>query len=172
MNVHSWKWYERYAWILLFVMGLMLVLLGVSYIVLALPDRPTYELALNEGRVYTAPLLEQAPPQLSRIFGQVGRSWGIFEAGFGLFVLAITWSRFRQGDRGAWFVLWLLPAAILAEWVNVLHAGANPGPIPVLVVVSVLGLVLPIRRFFGGAAAGSAITDSGRSAPAADSHVV
>jgi hypothetical protein len=172
MNVQSWKWYERYAWILLFVMGLLLVLLGVSYIVIALPERSGSELALREGRVYTAALLEQAPPQLALVVGVSERSGGIFEAGFGLFVLAVTWSRFRQGDRWAWWVLWLLPAALLAECLNVARAGAILGPLPVFVVVPVLGLVLPIRRFFGSRSIGSGATDSGRVAPAAESNVL
>jgi hypothetical protein len=148
MNVQNGKWYERYAWILLFVMGLLLVVVGTSYIAMGLPERPVHEAAFRDGRVYAPPLLEQSPPQLSVMFGQVMRSWGIFELGFGIFVMATTWFRFRKGDRWAWFVLWLLPAAMLAELLNVLWAGMIVGPLPIFLFVSVLGLVLPYRQFF------------------------
>lgn len=140
--------YERYAWILLFAMGLLLVIAGLSYIAIGFSERPNQEASLWEGRISTAPLLEESPPQLSPIFGQVLRAWGIFELGFGVFVIAVTLISFRKRERWAWFVLWVLPAAMLAELLNVLWAGMNPGPIPIFLVVSILGLMLPFRRFF------------------------
>jgi hypothetical protein len=101
-----------------------------------------------EGRVSTEPLLEQSPAELSLVFGQVLRSWGIFELGFGVFVMAVSYVSFRNRERWSWFVLWILPAAILAELLNVLRAEMNPGPVPVFLLVSILGLILPYRRFF------------------------
>jgi hypothetical protein len=140
--------YEKYAWILLFVMGVLLTIFGLVYIVMGLFDPPNYEAALLEGGVSTEPLLEQSPPELSLVFGQVLRSWGIFELGFGVFVMAVSYVSFRNKERWSWFVLWILPAAMLAELLNVLRAEMNPGPIPVFLLVSILGLILPYRRFF------------------------
>ncbi len=140
--------YERYAWILLFAMGLLLMLAGLSYIAIGFSETPDQQALLWEGRISTAPLLEESPPQLSVVFGQVLRSWGIYELGFGVFVMAVTLISFRKRERWSWFVLWLLPAALLTELLNVLWAGMNPGPIPIFLVISILGLVLPFRRFF------------------------
>jgi hypothetical protein len=53
-----------------------------------------------------------------------------------------------KGERWAWFVLWLLPVVILAELMNVLYAGINPGPISIFLAFSILGLILPYRRCF------------------------
>ncbi|BBL80195.1 hypothetical protein RxyAA322_20490 [Rubrobacter xylanophilus] len=84
--------------------------------------------------------------------GLTGVGWqemlseGALAAGMGLFGAAITLSAFRRGERWAWFVLWYYPAFLTA---HILASGSGIPGMPLL-LLSMLGLLLPVRRFFGG----------------------
>lgn len=49
--------YERHAWVLVALVGLVLALGGAGYLVIGLDPQPYYGLALPEGRTSTAELL-------------------------------------------------------------------------------------------------------------------
>ncbi|QYJ15937.1 hypothetical protein Rxycam_01767 [Rubrobacter xylanophilus DSM 9941] len=70
---------------------------------------------------------------------------GALAAGMGLFGAAITLSAFRRRERWAWFVLWYYPAFFTA---HILASGSGIPGMPLL-LLSMLGLLLPVRRFFG-----------------------
>jgi uncharacterized membrane protein HdeD (DUF308 family) len=118
------RFYESHAWILMILMGLLLVVAGIAYVV--------------EGLAETDPAR-----------AQVHRSWGIFEAAFGLLVVVVTVGPYRRREHWSWFALWLVPAAFIAELVNVWAAGMNPVPLGVFATLATLGLLLPVRTFFG-----------------------
>lgn len=143
------RFYERHAWILVFVMGLLLVVFGLSYVVMGLAEQPELNVAVQGERISTASLLEDAPPELSPIFGQVVRAWGIFEFAFGTLVMAVSFLGLRKQQKWAWWTLWVLPVALLAELLNALRADYVVGPLPVFLLIPIVGLLLPIRRFFG-----------------------
>jgi hypothetical protein len=105
--------YERYAWVLLFLVGLVTLVVGSS------------------GAVFGRDVEEQTLV-------------GTFGAGMGIFSLAIILTAYRRGERWAWFVLWYYPIFFI------IHIIALGTVIPDLVflILSVLGLVLPIRKFF------------------------
>ncbi len=71
-------------------------------------------------------------------------------ASLALFALVITYFGFRQGHRWAWFAMWLLPitltlAALLLSQSRRPEIGAFYGG---FTGVAVIGLLLPIRKFF------------------------
>jgi hypothetical protein len=70
---------------------------------------------------------------------------GALAAGMALFGAAITLSAFRRGERWAWFVLWYYPAFFTA---HILASGSGIPGMPLL-LLSMLGLLLPVRCFFG-----------------------
>lgn len=78
--------------------------------------------------------------------------------GLGFFVLftAVVATGYRRGERWAWFAAWTYPGAILGfATIATIHDGwsegelgwAGPG-IAIVMVPILLGLLLPIRRFF------------------------
>ncbi len=76
---------------------------------------------------------------------QAGLSDGALAAGMSFFGAAITLTAFRRGERWAWFVLWYYPAFFAA---HTLASGIAISGTPLL-LLSMLGLLLPVRRFFG-----------------------
>ncbi|HJV84154.1 MAG TPA: hypothetical protein VJ698_01660 [Noviherbaspirillum sp.] len=73
---------------------------------------------------------------------------GVASIGMGLFGLMITLTAFRRRERWAWFTLWYYPVF----WTTHLLGGLPPGRDHihqiVFIVLSLAGLLFPIRDFF------------------------
>ena len=117
--------YERYGWIILLVS----TILGLFF-ALVLVFAPTSVMVLPEFRAGEVP--------------GVLRGWGITWVFFNVLVLVILYRNFRQGERWAWWVLWLLPLLWLSHFVF------NPSTVQnlVIAIITAVGLILPYRRFF------------------------
>jgi len=80
------------------------------------------------------------PPYLQAI--------GVASIGMGLFGLLITTIAYRRRERWAWFALWYYPVF----WTAHLLGGLPPGKEHVhqvfFIVLSLAGLLLPVREFF------------------------
>ena len=76
------------------------------------------------------------------------RANGVASIGLGLFGLVITLIPFRRLERWAWFTLWLYPTFWLVHLLGRLPPGKDHIHQVVFIVLSLAGLLLPIRRFF------------------------
>jgi hypothetical protein len=112
----------KISWILLLATGISI--LGFGIIVTAYPQiaGPTEE----EGLL---------------------RAIGVATTGMGIFGVMITLRAYRRKERWAWFTLWYYPIF----WTIHLAGGLPPGNDQihqiVFIVISLLGLLLPIRQF-------------------------
>jgi len=62
----------------------------------------------------------------------------------------LSLTAYRKGERWAWYILWSVPVFFLGFVAIAMSIGAS-GLLPFLtlfVVLSLLGLLLPFRRFF------------------------
>ena len=79
---------------------------------------------------------------------QYVRAIGVAAIGMGLFGLMITLMAYRRRERWAWFALWYYPIF----WVAHLFGGLPPGQDHihqiVFIVLSLAGLLIPVREFF------------------------
>ena len=139
---------EKYAWVIFLALGLLWLVVGLNQIFL--PDaligndvQHVIGMSLSE--------LEASSPEsvelvrfLYGIIGNLKTSWA-------LLVLAITLTGFRRGEKWAWYTLWLVPAVLVAQ--GIIHS-ILLGDISEMLQwipttsISLLGLLLPIRRFF------------------------
>jgi hypothetical protein len=108
----------RVSWIALLVVSLAILLFGLIVLVLPMAD---------EGYI---------------------RSIGVASIGMGLFGAMITVTAFRRRERWAYVTLWYLPIFWLAHLVGNLPPGQDHIHQVVFIVLSVLGLVAPLREFF------------------------
>jgi hypothetical protein len=99
------------------------------------------------------------PPGDSLLF----RTDALATAGLGLFGGLTALVPFRRRERWAWFALWFYPLFWLAHLVFRLPPGTDRVHQVVFVVLSLLGLILPAREFFGVRSARAAAdgTDAG-----------
>jgi hypothetical protein len=76
------------------------------------------------------------------------RSTGVATIGMGLFGLLITLKAYRRRERWAWFALWYYPAFWIAHLVGGLPPGKEHVHQVVFMILSLAGLLLPVREFF------------------------
>ena len=115
----------RYGWIILLVS----IILGLFVALLATlsPNTVLAEPAFRAGDV---------PRAL--------RAWGVTWLFFNVIALVVLFRGFRQGERWAWWTLWLLPLL----WLSHFLFGAAPVLDLVIAIITAVGLILPYRRFF------------------------
>jgi hypothetical protein len=77
------------------------------------------------------------------------RAIGVASIGMGLFGLLITLIAYRRRERWAWFALWYYPLFWTWHLVGGLPPGKDHIHQVVFIVVSLAGLLLPVREFFG-----------------------
>ena len=76
------------------------------------------------------------------------RADGLASIGLGLFGVLMTAIPFRRRERWAWFALWFYPAFWTVHLVGRLPPGKDHVHQVVFIVLSLAGLLLPVRQFF------------------------
>lgn len=76
------------------------------------------------------------------------RAIGVASIGMGLFGVMITLFAYRRGERWAWFVLWYYPIFWSAHYLGGLPPGQDHIHQIVFIILSLAGLLAPIRKFF------------------------
>src|SRR5215207_6810044 len=76
------------------------------------------------------------------------RAIGVASIGMGLFGVLITTIAYRRRERWAWFALWYYPLFWTAHLVGGLPPGKDHIHQVVFIILSLVGLLLPVREFF------------------------
>lgn len=76
------------------------------------------------------------------------RADGVASIGLGLFGVLIAVIPFRRRERWAWFALWFYPVFWVVHLVGRLPPGKDHVHQVVFIVLSLAGLLLPVRQFF------------------------
>src|SRR5215213_640464 len=107
------------AWISLAIIGLAILVFGLIVALIPTSSDPSYLRAI-----------------------------GVASIGMGLFGLLITTIAYRRRERCAWFVLWYYPVFWTAHLVGGLPPGKDHVHQGAFIVLSLAGLLLPVREFF------------------------
>jgi hypothetical protein len=134
---------ERKAWILLALISAVIVAFGLMML---LGDPPE---EITGSQCCAGRLLSDATPWMVDYATELARYMGIFAVGLGILALTLVLVPFRRRERWSWFALWYLPA--LFAWHGFV-LGSFPFDI-VPLTISLLGLMLSARLFFGAPAA-------------------
>ncbi len=140
-SIRSEKAYEKYAWVLLFVSSALFL--------------PTSAFFINSffvmPHVATAGDLSRAlaaSPSITTWMRGIFRDTAIAQLGIGVFGMSVAAVSYRRGERWAWYALWYLPLAFLAYVGSQAALRNSIVPPSVLLIISLLGLLLPIRQFW------------------------
>ena len=94
------------------------------------------------------------------VFGLIATAWpassersslqaiGVASIGMGLFGVMITVIAYRRRERWAWFTLWYYPIFWIAHLLGGLPPGQEHVHQIVFIVLSLVGLLLPVGEFF------------------------
>lgn len=125
------------SWILLFLVGL-----GIAYYAY---DNLVVIPALDPADPDRGWAWLTTDPEVIAYIKFLFRNFGIWVLAVAVFVIVISATGFRRGERWAWFSLLYLPVHIG------IHMVIWPWTIPILLVLMIMtlaGLLLPFRTFF------------------------
>jgi len=131
------KHLSRYAWILLLLVGLSFVYYAYDNVIVIPSLSPTDP---DRGWAWLT-----TDPEVIDYIQYWFRIFGIWVFAVAVFIIIISVTGFRQGEKWAFFSLLYVPIHIIV------HMFLWPWAIPVLMVIlllTVAGLMLPYRQFF------------------------
>ncbi len=148
--------YERFAWMILFLMWtLHLVLSGRDFIpglqdvcIGCLPGGLT-PIQASTGVSWSQVLVSD--PKVARYLASILVDDGISGVGVAVFGMVVSFTSYRKGEKWAWYLSWSNPIGILAAQLNVYLLTGSTFVIllaAVFIFASLLALFLPYRQFF------------------------
>ena len=140
--------YEKYGWVLYVALGLLWVVVGFAQAFF--PDGLLNTDAQRVLGMSWSELQTSNPEGAEFVRFYIGEM-GLLKMSWSFLVLAITLTGYRRGERWAWYTLWLCPANLVGQGLfdSVLLGDFNLMlPWIPITSISLVGLLLPIRRFF------------------------
>jgi len=146
------KFYEKHAWVLLFAIGVLMLVVGVPHALGINTDPETAESFIG----MTLDEFQDSNPGFFDVYSYYFKFGGWSDVGVAFFITAISLTAFRKGEKFAWYILWFVPAffigctaiSLSTVAVSVESSISLLLPISMFVVLSLLGLLLPYRKFF------------------------
>lgn len=137
------KKYEGYAWIIIFIFGLLFVIAAPINLLGTPPNPPspqgTTGLTLSE--------MDAQLPGLFVYISSISRQLGNFLLTTGVLLMGIAAMPYRKGEKWAWFILWILPLCLIIQLINS-QGGSGWQADFVSLVLVLASLFLPYRKFF------------------------
>ena len=141
------KW-EEYGWVWYVGLGLLWLMVGYSQMF-----NPTVLLekdAQHKTGMSLSELEASSPEATKLILWQMG-TMGNLKIYWSLFLIAITLTGYRKGEKWAWYTMWLAPAILVCSAIfNTIFLGDVNEVLQWIPIttISLLGLLLPYRKFF------------------------
>jgi hypothetical protein len=140
--------YEKYAWVILLAVGLLWLVVGIVAVF-----QPEGIFEADAQAVTKMPWtdLKASSPTAAKfvifIYGQMG----LLKISWSLFILAITLTGYRRGEKWAWYMMLLAPILLVSDAVfSVVYIGDINQVLQFIPIttITMIGLLLPYRIFF------------------------
>jgi len=142
------KSYQKHAWIIFFIFGLLSVISSPIGLLGVPPNPPTPESTTG----LTANQIAARIPGISNYIGGIARQLGNFMLGMGVLIMGIAFVPFRRGEKWAWYAFWIIPVVLMIQLANSFLSTPGGGYLWqldfVFVLAILVGLFMPYRRFF------------------------
>ncbi len=140
--------YEKYAWVVFLALGVLWVVVG--FVQAFFPDG----LAEADAQLITGMSwseLKALSPEATDLARFLYGGMGMLKMSWSFFVLAITLTGYRKGEKWAWYIMLLVPIILVSS--ALFNAGFVGDVFQMLewipiMTVTLLGLLLPYRKFF------------------------
>lgn len=148
-NKLSGKFYEKYAWVVFLIIGIMVVAGGLPH-TLGFNTDPTLVQTISG---ITIDEIRTSNPMFFNLYNFYFRGGGLSDLGFAFFLIVISITAYRQGQKWAWYAFWFVPAYFLA-WITLSSTLPSESksslfpPLIIIIVLCLVGLLLPFRKFF------------------------
>jgi hypothetical protein len=140
--------FEKYGWMVYLFLGLLWLVVGLVQVYV--PG----ELLRTDAQLITGMSwkeLQASSPVATELTRYHYGHMGMLKTSWSLFLLAITLTGYRRGEKWAWYTLWLAPALLVWNAINnVIFLGDINQALQWIPIttISLFGLLLPYRKFF------------------------
>src|SRR5665647_3299159 len=136
------KIYEKYAWIIFFVIGAMTLVTAVFH-ALGINTDPALVESIA-GKSIDA--LKSSDPMFFNLYNFYFSSGGLSDIGFAFLLIVTSMTAYRRGDKWAWYAFWFVPAFFsgFAALSLTLPVESSSSMLPSLIVLIILSLVGPV----------------------------
>ena len=140
--------YEKFAWVILLAVGILWLVVGIVAVF-----QPEGIFEADAQAVTKMPWtdLKASSPTAANfvifIYGQMG----LLKISWSLFILAITLTGYRRGEKWAWYMMLLAPILLVSDAVfSVVYIGDINQVLQFIPIttITMIGLLLPYRIFF------------------------
>ena len=106
------KVYEKYAWVILLAVGLLWLVVGIVAVF-----QPEGIFEADAQSVTNMPWseLKASSPMAANFVIFVYGQMGLLKISWTFFVLAITLTGYRRGEKWAWYMMWSVPALLVSD---------------------------------------------------------
>ena len=140
--------YEKFAWTIFVGLGLLWLLVGL--IAVFQPEGIFENDAQSVTEMPWSELKASSPEGADFVVFVYGQM-GLLKMSWSFFVLVITLTGYRAGQRWAWYTMWSVPVLLVSDAlfsaVYVGDASQTLEFVPIT-AITLLGLILPYRTFF------------------------
>ncbi len=141
------KAYEKYAWIALFALGVIMLGYGFTGLLVGWKAvSPDLFAPVKEISGMTWDQIQNTSPSGAKYITAIIGAAGYLGVGFGVFTMAISARPYRKGYRWAWYVMLYIPLISAGVVAGALNGGSVIWAI--ILIISLVGLLLPYRKFF------------------------
>lgn len=143
------KFYQKYAWIFFLIIGLM-VLAGAIPHSLGFNTDPTLVQSISGQTINE---LKISQPTFFNLYNFYFIGGGLSDLGFAFFLIVISLTAYRLGQKWAWYAFWFVPFYFLF-WIVLSYSLPDSAkssltpPLIMMIILSLAGLLLPSRKFF------------------------
>jgi hypothetical protein len=147
-TVRKEKAYEKYAWLIPFVMGLFF-LVSMAATIFSPGILTGAENAVETLTGTTFSQIVVSTPGVANYVYYLITILAIFSAGLGAFIMVVSATAYRKGEVWTWYLTWVVPVLFLLDFANDYRVlgYVDTGSI-VIIAILVAGLLLPYRKFF------------------------
>lgn len=140
------RFYQKHAWIILFGLASLLSLSTMGILVSG--SNPPMQFEVDTGISWTS--FAGDYPTVATLVTLTEQLIGTGFLGFALFATVIAFTKYRAGERWAWYIMWIFAGVLtLAAVLFFTHEQAYVGYFYIgAAVLVVVGLLLPVRKFF------------------------
>jgi len=143
------RFYEKYAWIFFLIIGVLILAGGIPHMFGINTDPALVETISGQ----TIEELKNSNSMFFSLYNFYFSGGGLSDVGVAFFLIIISIFAYRTGQKWAWYSLWFVPLFFIG-WLFLISPLPDQAqssmftPLIVFIVLSILGLLLPLRKFF------------------------
>jgi hypothetical protein len=140
--------YEKYAWVILLALGLLWLVVGI---VAVFSPEGIFETDAQSVTNMPWSELKASNPVAADFVIFVYGQMGLLKISWSFFVLVITLTAYRKGEKWAWYTMWSVPVFLMGDALfSAIYIGDVSQMLSFIPIITLtlLGLLLPYRKFF------------------------